>query len=256
MDVLVMQYPRLTSYALLAVNNNRAKAYLQTLAKHGYVPSDIIYLEEENTVLVEQTANDSKLFKGLGQSHIQNCPEVDLSFDEKEHVLSTAEAYGVKVHSVSTLNVHDEKVLRSIESLDVDYLIYSGPGAVILKQEILSFGKIFLHAHPGVLPEHKGSTTFYYSNLIDSTIGCSVFPMEKDIDNGPAFLINKYEVKVTRDFDYIFDPLVRARTMLDFFEKFYNSEPKPLPAKEERGNHFYIIHPVLKHISLLSLDQK
>jgi methionyl-tRNA formyltransferase len=126
-----------------------------------------------------------------------------------------------------------------------DYIIYSGPAGVILRDEILNAGKVFIHAHPGLLPEFKGSTTVYYSMLLKREIGCSVFAMNREIDCGEILLMKTFPVPmVPVDFDMVVDPLVRAETLLEWL-----ASEDLTKISNGTGNTFYIIHPVLKHLA-------
>jgi methionyl-tRNA formyltransferase len=132
-------------------------------------------------------------------------------------------------------------------------MIYSGPGGTILRKDILSAGPKFIHVHPGWLPDFKGSTTIYYSMLINSEVGASVIFFEEGIDEGPVLFQRKYKITERDiDFDYVLDPLVRTKTLIEFFRKGeLNHE-----IQEKGGNTYFIIHPLLKHCAIISHKSK
>ena len=74
---------------MLLVNNNRSKAYLQNLIKNGYIPEKIIVLNDNKNTLVEHTKNDKIISKDTKQKFIRRLDDLDISFDEKEHIQKT-----------------------------------------------------------------------------------------------------------------------------------------------------------------------
>ena len=110
-------------------------------------------------------------------------------------------------------------------------------------------------ANPGLLPKFRGSTTIYYSLLSKSKIGCSVIFLEEGIDKGPILYKKDYHIKEKDiDFDYVLDPLIRTKTLIEFFQK-----KKINPVKQNRDEQqitFYIIHPVLKHLSIYNYNKE
>ena len=51
------------NFSMLLINNNRSKAYLQTLLKNGFKPEKIILLNDKNVELPEHTENDKLISK-------------------------------------------------------------------------------------------------------------------------------------------------------------------------------------------------
>ena len=238
-------------FSMLLINNNRSKAYLQNLIKHEYIPQKVILLNDKNVTLAEHTENDKLIGKETNQKFIRGLEDLDISFDEKEHVLRTVEDNNIDYCLVDNLDVNSKEVIEEVAKIKEEYIVYSGPGGTILRSEILSLGKRFIHVHPGWLPKFRGSTTIYYSMLLESKVGCSVILFEEGIDEGP--ILHQQEYKINEkgiDFDYVLDPLVRAKTLLEFFQK---GEIKPVKQdKAEESSTFYIIHPLLKHMSIIN----
>ena len=243
------------NFSLLAVNNNRSKAYLQNLIKNNFIPNKIIVLDNNKNNLIEATENDKLISKFTKQKSIKKIIELNIWFDEKEHILTSIKNNGIKFCIIDSLDVNSQKVINEINRLEDEYIIYSGPSGTILRSEILSKQKKFIHVHPGWLPEFKGSTTIYYSSLLESKIGCSVIFLEKKIDEGPILYRKKYKITERNiDFDYTLDPLIRAKTLIEFFNT------KKIEPKKQSGNGgnsvFYIIHPLLKHLSIIKHNNK
>lgn len=243
------------NFSMLIINNNRSKAYLQNLIKNDLIPNYIIVLNDKNVTLVEHTENDKLISKNTNQKFIRKLDDLQIEFDEKEHILKTIEDNNIKYSLIDDLNINSPKVISQVAKLDDEYIVYSGPGGTILRKEILSLGKKFLHVHPGWLPKFRGSTTIYYSMLVNSTVGASVIIFEEGIDEGPILYKNEYKIiEKNIDFDYVLDPLVRAKTLIEFFKM---KELSTTQQKEEdESSTFYIIHPLLKHISLINHNRR
>jgi len=237
-------------FSMLLVNNNRSKAYLQNLISSGFIPKKIILLDGGGTEFPEHTENDKIISSNTKQKFIRRSSDLNMSFDEKKHVLSTIRSSRIKYIIFNTLDINTQEVVDEVAKVPTEYIVYSGPGGAILKYDILSQGKKFIHVHPGWLPRYRGSTTIYYSMLTSSEVGASVILFEEGIDEGPILYRNKYEIKeLDIDFDYALDPLVRAKTLVDFFKQGEMNFIKQDTNKD--SSTFYIVHPFIKHASLL-----
>ncbi len=237
-------------YSILLTNNNRSKAYLQNLISNGFFPEKVILLEENNIELPEHTENDKIMSETTEQKFIRRLKDLDLYFDEKEHVLSTINNNDIDHAILNSLDINSKVVVDEVAKIKTEYIVYSGPGGTILRHDVLSQGKKFIHVHPGWLPKYRGSTTIYYSMLIDSEVGASVILLEEGIDEGPILHRQKYEIKEQGiDFDYVLDPLVRAKTLIEFFKLGEVNLRKQ--EVHEDASTFYIAHPLIKHASIL-----
>ena len=238
------------NYSMLLINNNRSKAYLQNLISNGFIPKKIIFLNENNKDLPEHTENDRLISKNTNQKFIRESKDLDIKFDEKEHVLATIEKNIIDHVNLNTIDINSNIVIEEVKKIPTDYIVYSGPGGTILRKKILSQGKKFIHVHPGWLPNYRGSTTIYYSLLINSQVGASVIIFDEGIDEGPVLFKKKYLIKEKGiDLDYVLDPLVRAKTLVSFFKqkKIIFTKQK----KQVNTNTFYIVHPFIKHASII-----
>ena len=66
-------------------------------------------------------------------------------------------------------------------------------------------------------------------------------------------ILYKKEYKISQknvDFDYVLDPLIRAKCLVEFLslDDFEESEQK----EDEQSSTFYIIHPLLKHLTIIN----
>ena len=85
--------------------------------------------------------------------------------------------------------------------------------------------------------------------LVDSEVGASVILMEDGIDEGPILHRKKYQIKQqVVDFDYVLDPLVRTKILIEFFE---HGVVNLKQEDHEDASTFYIVHPLIKHASIL-----
>ena len=113
--------------------------------------------------------------------------------------------------------------------------------------------KKFLHVHGGFLPDYKGSTTNYYSLIDENTIGASSIFLNEDIDSGPLLIRKKFKPpKDKMQLDHLYDSEARAEVLIETLRNYVESEIFETNKNIENGETYFIIHPVLKHISILS----
>jgi len=227
-------------FSIILTDNNRSKSYIQNLILNGFIPNSAIYLNPENKLIEHRHALKSKV--GL--------EEYSCFFDENESVIETLEKNNIKTEIITTTNINDKKIIELCKKAEGTHIVYSGPGGQILRNKLLNVGKEFIHVHPGWLPTYKGSTTFYYSQLIDKKVSASVIYFREGIDEGPILLKKSFEIKEKVDFDYIGDPIIRTITLIDFFKNYKILDVEY--QNESDGYTFYVIHPLLKHLSILS----
>jgi len=237
-------------YSMLLANNNRSKAYLQNLIKNHLIPKKVIFLNDDNVELPEHTENDKIISSGTKQKFIRRLLDLDISFDEKKHILSTIKENNIEHIVLDTIDINTLDVINEVAKINGEYIVYSGPGGMILGVNILSQGKKFIHVHPGWLPKYRGSTTIYYSMLAKSEVGASVILFEGGIDEGPILYRKKYKINEKGiDFDYVLDPLIRAKTLVDFLKR--GSVCLKEQSEHDNTNTYYIVHPFIKHASIL-----
>jgi len=234
----------LSGVTLLAADTARSRAYAQVLAHHGLQPESVV------------------LFGGAsgkpGQGQPSGVDALDGLFvpDFNESVEATCQRWGWKLDHVPADSVNSPEVRAKLESLRPDLIIYSGFGGQIVKRDILTCSGPFLHLHPGWLPEFRGSTTVYYSWMMENNTGVSAILLEEQIDTGPIADRRRYPAPpVGVDVDYLYDPVIRADLLARVMQKFVKrggelrTEPQP-----SEGRNYYVIHPLLKHLILLRND--
>lgn len=238
-------------FSMLLANTMRGKAYLQNLVANGLLPEKVVFLTNESTIMMEER-NRLTLDQNTNQKLLRKIEGIQSLVNEKEHVEKTLSNHNILYKQINTLQVNSEEVVQSVKDLPTEYVIYAGPGGTILKHDILNVGKKFIHVHPGDIPNYKGSTTVYYEMLLEKRLTCSIFFMNEIIDSGDMLYKKHYLIpKGYVDFDQVVDPLIRAETLIEWMK---TQEKVSLPYLEKSSkeeHNFYIIHPVLKHLTIL-----
>jgi methionyl-tRNA formyltransferase len=107
--------------------------------------------------------------------------------------------------------------------------------------------------HPGHIPTERGSTTLYYSILNRKMCSVTAFLMSDIIDKGVNLNIENYQIpSKNMNVDLWYDNIVRADCFVKTIDMIINNKVQE-KVVQENGEEFFVIHPVLKHISLLSL---
>jgi methionyl-tRNA formyltransferase len=237
----------LSEFILLGANTARTKAYLQLLTRNGFIPSCVLIM----------TINPEDLLQAATEYVNDSSPSIEAIeyFKVEEPVLYTIQKNKIPYLLVETDSVNSEETMESLTALHAPNVIYSGFGGQILKKSVLGIGKRFLHIHPGVVPEYRGSTTVYYSLLKEGRIGASAIFLEEKIDCGPVLKTKWFEINPPfPDLDYIIDPFIRASLLVEIIKEYSDKGYfEFIPQTATKGETYYIIHPVLKHIAILTM---
>lgn len=107
--------------------------------------------------------------------------------------------------------------------------------------------------HSGDLPAYRGSTTLYYSWLLEGKCSVSAIAMSGRIDGGGILLKRDFPLPPPDlDPDY-YDCMIRAETLGSVLDQIRAGEDlRPSDNSVAAGRDFYVIHPLLKHIARLS----
>lgn len=222
----------LRGVGLLGVDSSRTRAYLDAMRKQDILPSFVIFL-----------AGPEK----------KDLPEVPY-FDNRTPALDVIKSLGVPHVVINTDNVNDPQVIEAVADCDVSVLVYSGPGGAILGKDILNAGKRFLHVHPGLVPQYRGSTTIYYSLLQENNCGASAIFLDETIDTGAIIATQTYPEPQDRALiDYGYDPYIRSDLLIRVLSEYQEvGEFVARPQSDDPGETYYIMHPVLRHIAVLA----
>jgi len=221
----------LNNVAMVAADTTRSEYYIKQLIKNDILPQHIILLLNNEVSLLP------------GQK------ERELRSSVTELLKQKKITYDIAPNS----DINSQEVITLISNRLESVFIFSGFGGALLRNDILSIGKKFLHVHGGYLPNYKGSTTNYYSLINENTVGASSIFLTKDIDCGPILLRKKFPPPKDRtEIDHVYDSKVRSIVLIDTLKKYITSGAWEFDLESNKGGEtFYIIHPVLKHIAIL-----
>ena len=226
----------MVNFGIILNESARSRAYIQILCKNGVFPKSILYI--------------SNAWE----------PPLEISyageFNIRETTGETITKYNLSCVKTNETNINSPIIINILKSFEEDIIVFGGPGGQILKKDILNIGKNFLHAHPGKVPEYRGSTTLYYTILNNHKPNVSVFYLSKEIDEGDLIGIYEYNIIKEINIDYIFDPLIRAQSILKALNKL-KQNPDFTKEKQPTSNDlpYFVIHPILKHIAISKTKQ-
>ncbi len=224
----------LASSALIAYPGLRSRAYLQTMVRHQVAPSVVIQ---------------------LGSECQTQCTTTSLGFDPQQTLAQTAAHAEIPLIEIDTRDVNDPQVTELVR--ERDWAIYSGGGVV--SAQTLDSPVRWLHIHPGRLPDMRGSTCLHYGLLLEGAVWASAFVMEPTLDTGR--IVARAPVPVPAglapaDLDHAFDAHARAEVLIRALRVLgANSHWEGVRQTTAPHRNYFIIHPVLKHLAVLSTLQ-
>jgi methionyl-tRNA formyltransferase len=231
---------------LLAGYTARSQAYVQTLIAHDLRPAHALLLGEPPLQAAAAAARAEQLNDLL-------LPDLGLALNQ-----SLAAAH-VPSSALATRDVNAPEVCAAVRALAPRLIIFSGYGGQIVQAPLLELGVPLLHIHSGWLPDYRGSTTVYYSLLEEQRCAASAILLDAQIDTGPVIARKHYPAPPFGcDVDRRYDTAIRADLLLEVLWRYQSSGRLDAEAEQRRdeGNTFYVIHPVLKHLALLSLPEQ
>lgn len=230
---------------ILCARTARSLAYLQGLAAAGIHPDSVLVYGQAGAPLQSQ--------RNLGVQPLPEvfCPDLSLDIDSCLAQLN----WPCEVSTAHSLD--DPALLASLERLSPDLLVYSGYGGQLVPPALLSRYPV-LHIHSGWLPDYRGSTTLYYQIIEQRECAASALLLDEKIDTGPVVARKRYPMPPPGiDVDYLYDNAIRADLLVTVLTQ-WRQDPtslQPLPAEPEQPPYF-IIHPLLKHLALLAVDNQ
>ncbi len=233
----------LENVACILAISTRSLIYLQGLVHEGLLPEICLVLTEDKT----------KLYAPF---------QIDI--DEKQYdyinldktIGAILEVYKIPYIILETEDINSEDAFIRIRNIPQKYLIYSGYGGCILKRHLFEIGKKWIHVHAGKLPDYRGSTTAYYSMLQENRISATAIFMNADLDQGNIICSDSYEIATkVADIDYLYEPYIRSRVLIKALKQYETAKTfQEHDQENEKAEIYYIIHPVLKHIALLAIE--
>ena len=238
----------LKEICLLASDTSRTRAYLTALLKNNLIPSLVLLLPQNKSKTLPGVIKSQNFFN----DNLKNDEWEYSSFDLNMDLSLFLKTNSFKYESLPNHDINNSENVEIIGSLKQTIIIYSGYGGFLLKKNILSVGKKFLHVHGGYLPQYKGSTTNYYSLITEGKLGASSILLNEKIDSGPILLRQKFSPpKNLINIDHIFDSAARSKVLIDTLKEYLINKKLVLKDYCENSETFYIVHPILKHLAIL-----
>jgi len=214
----------------------RSQAYIQKAIRNKIIFNEILFMND---------TRPQKIFEGN---------EIDIGkkygFDVSCSVKDFLDENHLEYHEFDFVDINHHKLIDFLHNSTTDYFIFTGGG--ILKNDILRCGPKFIHFHPGIVPDYKGSTCFYYSFINEDKCGVTAFLMNEGIDTGDIILQKEFPKPDHIYIDNIFDAHIRSETLLELLETDLIEQKNYTKQVPEEGETYFVIHPVLKHIAILS----
>ena len=231
----------------LAANTPRSQAYAQAFAARGIDLAQAILFDRPG---VTQP----------GKASLPNRPNGAAAvplLDPHVSLIQSFETLTPRVEHIEAESVNDALVLAAVRLACADLVIYSGYGGQMVGADHLCLGPPYLHAHSGWLPDYRGSTTIYYSLLAGEGCGVSVIELAAAIDQDPIVARQNYPAPPAGvDIDYFYDSAIRADLMAKVTEQWQKCGHLSRVEAQGGGADHYVVHPLLKHLALLSLETR
>lgn len=238
----------LTHTTFIAADTVRTRAYALALKNVGYRFHSVIFLKATKPKWGQATQ-----LPALAKPIECGAFSADLNVN-LEQILNQISENVIEV-TTDTINCVDVKEL--ISELSSTFIVFSGYGGEIVDVRGLAPDTPMLHIHSGYLPHFRGSTTVYYSILEDNSCGASAIILEPKIDEGVILHKKQFTVPAAgEEIDYYYDSFIRADVLVETLQTLSSSagEIEVEPQHPDHGISYYIIHPVLKHLSIMKVN--
>jgi methionyl-tRNA formyltransferase len=238
--------------SMLVTETSRSKAYLTSLLRHDFYPAKVLLLKDSD--------EDIK----PGQIKVKNeiNPKYttgewsEANFDLKRTVEDILIENKFDFKKVDNIDINSSEIVEELSLLDSSVVLYSGFGGILLREPLFRIGKKFLHAHGGYLPDYKGSTTNYYSLINESAVGASTLFLNEQIDSGKILHRKKFLLDSDREnIDHIYDSAARCKVLVETISHYTKTNSWEVIQEDIsslEGETYHVVHPILKHISILS----
>jgi len=217
----------------------RSKAYLQKLIQNHILPEEILFM------------NDNRQEPNYSEDIIQKSKES--GFDISKNVLKSLEQSQLKFEEFSFVDINHPDLVSYLSKSNSEIFIFTGGG--ILRKGVLNCGPKFVHFHPGIVPNYRGSTCFYYSIINENMCGVTAYFMDEKLDGGDIIYQRSFEKPNHQYIDEVYDACIRSETLIDVLSQKMLEKGQYQKQDPQAGETYFIIHPVLKHIAILSCTQ-
>lgn len=245
---------RLADVAMVAADTSRSRAYLQAMVRNDLLPNHVLVLGSRAGKPLPGQVDGSAAAGPIAVPDEPGDCWSEAHFDARQPIQDTLEQSRIGYEVIAEESINDPAVIAAIGNRPETVFVYSGYGGVLLRKEVLGCGKRFLHVHGGYLPDYKGSTANYFSLIEDGTIGASSLFLSAELDSGPVLLRKKFPPPRNREkIDHVYDPAARAKVLVETLANYARHGSWDVKSTESgKGETYFIIHPVLKHIAILS----
>ena len=240
----------LENFTFLAAETPRSLIYLEKFIDNNIELGSILIVENP-----DKNIDLKDLNKKIGAIQEYSGLVVQKSFNEG--MLSLSKKVTNEIEVIRSKSINHSSVIEKMEHLSPEFTIYSGFGGQIVCPELLSVSR-FLHAHAGWLPDYRGSTTSYYSLIDRNDCAVSIIELNPEIDKGDILSRKRYNPpKLGVDIDYVYDNQIRADLMAETLMNYSkNKSFEMILSQDQSGSTtYYVIHPVLKHMAILSIKE-
>jgi methionyl-tRNA formyltransferase len=219
-------------FSIIASETSRSLIYLTRLLEEKLYPEFVIYLKNDSETPI------------MGQKQFGQ-----ITGNSDNEVFNFILAKKLRFICITQAQFLSEDFPDLIVQCDTEIFVYSGYGGVILPKHFFKNGRTYIHAHGGILPEYKGSTTNYYSHLAEQKIGASTIIMNEELDSGPILNITiKNSGNDIKEMDHVVDSELRVASLISVLREKKLKEP----SKHDSDNRpYFVMHPILKHLAIL-----
>jgi methionyl-tRNA formyltransferase len=185
-------------------------------------------------------------FSGEGKSPFE-------FFDPTITIAETVSQMGISSEEIATSGFNDHKLITLLTQRPEHYALFCGAG--IIKSPTITAGPRLIHAHPGALPQSRGSTTILYNILEGKLPTVTTFFMEPGLDAGNTIHSANYALpQVGMGIGTVYDGIVRARTVAQMFET-YNQQGEFFETTQSgKTKQYFVIHPALEALANAAVD--
>jgi len=239
--------PEPLDIVFLARPSCRTVAYCSVMRNLGLYPRQVVWLQGDMPFFSKLQDEDQR--HGYSQHYF------DLSLEP----LAWLRSCGAQVFMAVTHDVNAPEVIALIQNCTAPALLFSAAG--IVAPDTLATGKCFIHVHPGLLPDYRGSTCFYYALLEEGCVGASAFIMNAGIDDGLLLERSRFDInlRIQEDqylfMDHILDPYIRAQVLKRVLTRLHaGAGIQGYANRASNRPACYVMHPLLRALAVKRLN--
>jgi methionyl-tRNA formyltransferase len=254
--------------ACLLIESSRSRAYIQKLVAHGLKPERVVLFKATNRSRGHRSGDDGqtaalidaafagrkyflydKAMKESSLLEVDALEEVSYeTFDNNEPVRETLTKHSIDYAVVEAPSINAPNIIAEVKAMGPDYVVFGGGG--ILRHEILSQGKKFIHCHPGWLPEFRGSHCIEWSILLSGQCAVTCFVMNEEIDGGAIIAQKKFAPpRLAGGIPPLYSAHIRSEVLLDVIGRYFETGEFPsVKQNMGEGQTYYKMHPALTNI--------